>query len=86
MDERTQKDFRLAIAAGRFRSIPVASGQFDKDLPELTTLTDHHTDQFTQLMLDAYRGSVDDEGETFDVAGEATDLVPRKCLRPRSRY
>jgi hypothetical protein len=37
-------------------------------------------------MLDAYRGSVDDEGETLDVAGEATDLVPRKCLRPRSRY
>jgi hypothetical protein len=76
VDERTQKDYRLAIA----------SGQFDKDLPELTTLTDHHTDQFTQLMLDAYRGSVDDEGETLDVAGEATDLVPRKCLRPRSRY
>ena len=73
-DERTRSEYRLAIAAG----------QFENDLPEVTTLADHDRDGLAQLMLDAYRGSDDDEGETFDEAAEVVDFYLRTCLREHS--
>ncbi len=48
------------------------------------TLADEDRDGLAQLMLDAYRGSIDDEGETFAEACEAVDGALRHCERRHS--
>ena len=73
-DTRTRSDYRLVLVAG----------QYQNDLPDLVNLADEDRDGLAQLMLDAYRGSVDDEGETFDEALEAVDFSLANCLREHS--
>ena len=51
---------------------------------DVVALDDADRDGLAQLMLDAYRGSVDDEGETFADACDAVDAMLTHCLRDHS--
>ena len=73
-DERTRSEYRL----------PIAPDQFSNELVGLVNLVDDDRDGLAQLMLDAYRGSVDDEGETFEEACQAIDFSLQRCERPHS--
>lgn len=73
-DERTRSEYRFAIDVGMFQNT----------LPDAVNLTPDDRDSLAQLMLDAYRGSIDDEGETFDEARQAIDFYLDTCLRSHS--
>jgi len=73
-DEQTRSEYRFTIDVG----------QFQNDLPQAVNLAANDRDGLAQLMLDAYRGSIDDEGETFEEAGEAIDFYLGNCLAAHS--
>lgn len=73
-DERTRSEYRLTNGLG----------QFVATLGGLRPPTNDDRDALAQLMLDAYRGTIDDEGETLDDARDAVDFMLGICLRDHS--
>ena len=72
---RTRSEHRLhSIDLGRLRPAP--------EHVRAVAATDR--DALARLVLDAYRGTVDDEGETLDDALDAADLWLRLALAPHS--
>jgi len=70
---RTRSEYRFSIAPGQFEALGAVENLHERD-----------RDVLAQLMLDAYRGTIDDEGETMVEAGEAIDTLLRLCLREHS--
>jgi len=72
-DERTRSDYRLTIPS----DLPPTT-------PGLVALSAAPRVGLAELMLAAYQGTIDDEGETLDEALEAIDYYCANCLDDHS--
>jgi GNAT superfamily N-acetyltransferase len=71
--ERTRSEYRAAIDGHAFVPAPGTRHVIDAD-----------RDALARLLLDAYRGTVDDEGESIDDAYDAIDDYLERIVRPHS--
>jgi len=72
--ERTRSEYRL----------PLVQGQFEALTTDIENLGAKHRQALAELMLDAYQGTIDDEGETIVEALEVIDYSLDHCLREHS--
>jgi len=73
-DKRTRSNYRIDVRVDRAMSLPDGCEQLDEQ----------HRAGLAQLMLDAYRGTIDDEDETFEDALEAIDYYLQASIREHS--
>ena len=71
---RTRSDYRLAVRIAPRSPAGVA----------IRPVSDDDRDALAPLLLDAYRGTIDDEGEDLDDAFEAIDRMLERAIRPFS--
>lgn len=63
---------------------PISSDDAHAVVTDAVAPAETDRDGLAQLMLDAYRGSIDDEGETFEDACQAVDHMLERCIRDHS--
>jgi len=73
-DGRTRSEYRFSISANQFEPLTA----------NVEHLHPNDRDALGQLMLDAYRDTIDDEGETTTEALQAVDHLLTHCLREHS--
>ena len=71
---RTRSEYRMSPIRIAATSVPLPMGHFDEQ----------QRDQLAALMLDAYRNTIDDEGESLGDAISAIDDYLASILRPHS--
>jgi len=74
MTARTRSEYRFAVLPDQFTHI----------VQSAVTPRQSDRDGLAQLMLDAYRGTIDDEGETMVEALEAVDHMLAHCIADHS--
>ena len=74
----------MSRTRSEYRTTSLAPAGPLPDRLELLTMSEAHRDASAALLLDAYRNTIDDEGETIDDALAAIDYYLGAILRPHS--
>lgn len=72
--DRRRSEYRLARRVGQATHATATT----------RPIAESDRDALAQVLLDAYRGTIDDEGEDLDDAYEAVDEMVERALRPYS--